>query len=62
MPTNKSLDTFQNLYFREYGVWLSKEKTFELASNLVNLYQAVYLESGERRDQGNEEKIRSTQN
>ena len=55
MISNESLTTFRRLYFSEYGVWLSDQETHELASNLLNLYQAVYLDN-EISDGGDSEK------
>lgn len=39
----KSLAMFKQLYLQEYGVELSETESYERATNLVNLYRAVYL-------------------
>lgn len=43
MISNKSITTFQRLYFDEYGESLPEADAKELGERLVNLYRAVYL-------------------
>jgi|CXWL01.1.fsa_nt_gi hypothetical protein len=42
-PDQNSITKFKQIYLQEYGVELSDAKAYELATNLVNLYRAVYL-------------------
>ena len=60
MLTDQSLEAFRNLYFQEYGAWLSDEESFELASNLINLYRAVYLGRSQKSDRKHETKLQHT--
>ena len=42
MPTTQAIEEFKAIYERRYGVALTDKDATELASNLVNLYRAVY--------------------
>lgn len=45
MLDSTSLATFKQLYLQEYGVELTEAEVYERATNLVNLYRAVFLPS-----------------
>jgi hypothetical protein len=51
MIDKQSLVTFQTIYLHEFGVVISDDEAYQLASNLVNLYKAVYLEPKKEQEQ-----------
>lgn len=62
MLDKHSVNQFKNIYFKVYGFELSDEKAYELASNLLNLYRAVYSTEGKNMNQKYETKIQSSKN
>lgn len=45
--TPARLADFKERYKQEYGREIDDEKAYEMASNLIGLYRAVYLSSSE---------------
>ena len=60
--SKSSLLQFKRLYQQEYGEEITNKKAYELASNLVNLYRAVYLNEEESISQKYETQSRSSKN
>lgn len=58
--TKESLDKFKEIYKRIYKVDLTDEQALDLASNLLNLYRAIYAEYLNINQ--NEKEIQLTQN
>ena len=53
MISDSSLNEFIKLYKHRYGIELSKEEAFGIASRLVNLYRAVYKPSTDKNNNKN---------
>lgn len=60
--TKESLDKFKEIYKRIYKVDLTDEQALDLASNLLNLYRAIYAEYLNININQNEKEIQLTQN
>lgn len=60
--TKESLDKFKEIYKRIYKVDLTDEQALDLASNLLNLYRAIYAEYLNININQNEKEIQITQN
>jgi hypothetical protein len=39
---NGAIDEFQQLYFKEYGIKLTRQDAFELGARLIQFVKAVY--------------------
>lgn len=60
MVSQQSLDQFKRIYKQETGVNLPNDKAYELATNLVNLYRAVYIKQPKKIRQNYEKKLQPT--
>lgn len=60
--TKESLDKFKEIYKRIYKVDLTDEQALDLASNLLNLYRAIYAGYLNININQNEKEIQITQN
>ncbi len=58
----ESLDKFKIIFKKVYGIDLSEAQALDLATNLLNLYRAVYKENLNINIKKYEKEIQSTKN
>ncbi len=51
-----SLERFKQIYQQVYGIRLEEREAYDLATNLLNLYRAVYLDKSHKNINQNYEK------
>ena len=56
MLTKQAADEFKGIYLRQYGVVLTDADVVGLATNLLNLYRAVYQTSNTNRSTNHDKK------
>ena len=54
MLTKRAVDEFREIYERQYGVVLSNADATVLATELLNLYRAVYPSPNMKKDTSND--------
>lgn len=60
--TQESLEKFKEIFKRVYGVELTEAQAIDLATNLLNLYRAIYAENLNISIKQNETKVQPSQN